>query len=97
MLLLVNLAEATGELGLEFLYVGICPEGKFFDYSLSRLPVDGLLTGPFPQGMPYTLWSKWSSPRTVVQFGIYHHLKQISLGSLWTWAIYLPFASVTSV
>ena len=70
---------------------------QIFDYSLSRLPVDGLLTGPSLQGMPYTLWSKWSSPRALAQFVIYHHLKQISPGSLWTWTIYPPFASVTSV
>ena len=67
------------------------------DYSLSRLPVDGISTGPSHQGMPYTLWSKWSSPPVAVQFVIYHLFKRIFLCSLWTWMICLLFASVTSV
>ena len=53
-----QLSRGGGQVGVGVFVRWLVLTRQIIDYSSSRLPVDGFSTGPYLQGMPYTLSSK---------------------------------------
>ena len=49
-----QLSRGDGQVGVGIFVRSFWSPRQIIDYSLSRLPVNGMSTGPFVQGMPYT-------------------------------------------